>query len=341
MSKLSRRLCLFLITILFISLSAFNFQTQESAPGGYDLVAAVNAYRAANGYYQISVNSLVMAAAQSHAEWIVETGQGGHIGAGGSDETMRVSWTGYGGGASIQCDESWASGRSIDDAVYGAWSDWVHQEVMLNAWGNRYTDIGGGVASYGDGSYVFVLNVCMVIGQPAGGDVPENEDPDTNTPGQSQAPAADPSQYIYGITKATPQADGTLKHKVLYGQTLITIAEAYGITVDELRTLNKMDATNTVIWPDQELLIKTATGASTPLAIPTQTAEATQGSAATALMPTATVQPLTAATTVEPTLLPTQPASAEKRIDPKVGLMLLGFSALGLVILLFFSPARK
>ena len=163
--------------ILFFSLSAFRFQAQESAPNGYDLVAAVNAYRAANGYYQIPTNSLVMSAAQTHAEWIVETGQGGHIGAGGSNETMRVSWTGYGGGASIQCDESWAGGRSIDDAVYGAWSDWVHQEVMLNAWGNRYTDIGGGVASRGDGSYVFVLNVCMVVGQPAGGDVPDSDGP--------------------------------------------------------------------------------------------------------------------------------------------------------------------
>ena len=173
---------LFLGPLLFFSLSAFRFHAQESAPNGYDLVAAVNAYRAANGYYQIPTNSLVMSAAQTHAEWIVETGQGGHIGAGGSNETMRVSWTGYGGGASIQCDESWAGGRSIDDAVYGAWSDWVHQEVMLNAWGNRYTDIGGGVASRGDGSYVFVLNVCMVVGQPAGGDVPDNEGPSETTP---------------------------------------------------------------------------------------------------------------------------------------------------------------
>ena len=221
-----------------MGLSAFRFQAQEIAPNGYDLVAAVNAYRAANGYYQIPTNSLVMAAAQTHAEWIVETGQGGHIGAGGSNETMRVSWTGYGGGASIQCDESWAGGRSIDDAVYGAWSDWVHQEVMLNAWGNRYTDIGGGVASRGDGSYVFVLNVCLVVGQPAGGDVPDSEGPTSETPVDPQVPAA-PSQFIFGVTKATPQADGTIKHVVQYGQTLITIAEAYEITVDDLRTLNQ------------------------------------------------------------------------------------------------------
>ena len=325
--------------ILILGLSAFSFQAQESGPNGYDLVAAVNGYRAANGYYQIPVNSLVMSAAQTHAEWIVETGQGGHIGASGSNETMRVSWTGYGGGASIQCDESWAGGRTIEDAVYGAWTDWVHQEVMLNAWGNRYTDIGGGVASRGDGSYVFVLNVCLVVGQPASGDVPESEAPTSTTPAVDQPPAG-PSQYIFGVTLATPQADGTIKHKVLYGQTLITIAEAYGTTVIELRALNKMDANNTVIWPDQELLIKSGTGTGGSQAVPTPTPQATAASTSTAAAPTPSLQP-TSTVVTKATRIPTQPAVTEKRANPMLGLMLLAISALALVVLLYLSPARK
>jgi LysM repeat protein len=340
MSKITKIQCLFLGLILFFSFSASRFHAQESAPNGYDLVAAVNAYRAANGYYQIPVNSLVMSAAQTHAEWIVETGQGGHIGAGGSDETIRVSWTGYGGGASIQCDESWAGGSTVDDAVYGAWSDWVHQEVMLNAWGNRYTDIGGGVASRGDGRYVFVLNVCMVVGQPAGGDVPDVDSPPSDTQGESQPPVVDPSQYIFGVSLATPQADGTIKHKVLYGQTLITIAEAYGTTVNELRTLNKMDASNTVIWPDQELLIKPATSTSGSQAAPTPTPQMTAASTSTAAAPTPTMQ-RTLVPTAQPTITPTQPAAAEPRADPKAGLMLLAISALALVVLLYLSPIRR
>ena len=259
-------------------------------PTGYDLVAAVNGYRAANGYYQIPVNALVMAAAQTHAEWIVATGQGGHIGANGSNETMRVSWTGYGGGASIQCDESWASGGSIEGAVYDTWSDWTHQEVMLNAWGNRYTDIGGGVAASGDDRYVFVLNVCMVIGQPASGEVPGSAGSPSNAPAESQA-KADPGQFIYAVTLATPQADGTLKHKVMYGQTLISIAEAYGITVNELRANNDMEADDTVIWPDQELLIRAGTGAAEPLPTPTPEADMVAVSTETAVAPTPTSQP--------------------------------------------------
>ena len=339
MLKILRIQCLFLGLLVSFSLSAFRFQAQENAPNGYDLVAAVNAYRSANGYYQISTNSLVMSAAQTHAEWIVETGQGGHIGAGGSNETMRVSWTGYGGGASIQCDESWAGGSTVEDAVYGAWSDWVHQEVMLNAWGNRYTDIGGGVASRGNGSYVFVLNVCLVVGQPAGGDVPDNESPSETTPADPLVPAA-PSQFIYGVTQATPRADGTIKHTVLYGQTLITIAEAYGTTVDELRALNQMGANNTVIWPDQELIIKTGTGAAVSQAAQTPTPEMIASSTATAAIPTQTIQP-TLTATAEPTISPTQPAVRKTSPDPKLGLLLLGISALVLVLLLYFSPARK
>ena len=163
-------------------------------------------------------------------------------------------------------------------------------------------------------------------------------------PGEPQAPAADPSQYIFGVTQATPQADGTIKHKVLYGQTLITIAEAYGTTVNELRTLNKMDATNTVIWPDQELLIKTGTGAAgftgSGIAHTQTTAASTAVTTAPTSAPQPTLQP-TSTLASEPTRIPTQPAVTEKRADPKLGLMLLGISALVLVILLFISPARK
>ena len=139
---------LLLILALAAGLGAYT-PVDAGQPSGYDLVAGVNAYRASQGYYAIGTNALVMAAAQSHADWIVQTGQGGHTGAGGSDETMRVSWTGYGGGAEIKCDEAWAAASTVDEAIYNQWSDWTHQEVMLNGWGNRYTDAGGGVADWG------------------------------------------------------------------------------------------------------------------------------------------------------------------------------------------------
>ncbi len=300
-----------------------------SQPSGYDLAAAVNAYRAANGYYALNPHPLVMAAAQAHADWIVATGQGGHIGAGGSDETVRVSWTGYGGGSEIRCDENWGGGYTIDEVMSGSWSDWVHQEVMLNAWGNRYTDIGGGVALRENGRYVFVLNVCLVVGQEYSGAAP----PVTANP----LATAGTSNYIYGVTRATPLADGTIRHKVLYGQTLATIAEAYGITIDALRELNNIAANSTIIWPEQELLIRP--GSSAPAAQGTSMPQPTDS-----LASVQTVTPLATPTTSQPhtsTPLDARTDMNGNQPNPMLGMLVLGLSAAALVIFLFFSSVRK
>lgn len=327
---------------LIISASAFNLPASDSQPTGYDLAAAVNAYRASKGYYPLSPNQQVMSAAQTHAEWIVATGQGGHIGANGSNETIRVSWTGYGGGASIRCDESWASGRTIEDALYGAWSDWTHQEVMLNAWGNRYTDIGGGVAAQGDGRYIFILNVCMVIGKGYSGEVPDSNGsipPATINP----LATADRSNYIYGVTRATPLPDGTIKHKVMYGQTLVTIAEAYGTTIDKLRELNNMAAGTTIIWPDQELLIQRGSG--TPIAQASITPETKVSASPSATVKTQPQTPLPNLTrtpgsfTATPQALPAAPDNLQP--IKTMGMVMIGLSGVGLVILLFFSLVKK
>jgi LysM repeat protein len=328
----------FLLLGLTIAASASIFTTPIDAAGptANDLVAAVNAYRVANGYYAMNPHPLVFQAAQTHAEWIVATGQGGHIGAGGSDETMRVSWTGYGGGATIQCDENWSSGATIDDAVYGAWSDWVHQEVMLNQWGNRYTDIGGGVAAWGEGRYVFILNVCKIVGQEASGDVPVP--PGGNGPA-AVPPTPDYSNFIYGVTTATPQFDGTVIHVVRYGQSLLSIAQAYGITIEELRALNGFAPDFVAIWPDDELIIKQGTGETAPT--PSPTVEAEQAT------PTATVRPTYTPSSMEMTATAEAAGKVEETADSvtkptlTAGLVLLLSAGLALVILVYFSGGRN
>lgn len=323
--NISKKFVLLLRLALMFCLTAFNLPSQNSQPSGYDLAAAVNAYRASKGYYQLNPNSLVMAAAQAHAEWIVTTGQGGHIGANGSNETTRVSWTGYGGGATIKCDECWASGGSINDALYGAWTDWTHQEVMLNAWGNRYTDIGGGVAAQKNGRYVFVLDVCLVVGKGSGGAVP----------GTTANPlaTADMSNYIYGVIRATPMDDGTIKHKVQYGQTLATIAKAYGTTIDALRTFNNMAADATIIWPEQVLLIQrgTITAESQATAIPPATPS--QAPSATMAIPTQTPKTVLVATATLNN--PAPPAiKGNEQTFRNVGILLAGLIGIGLLIIL-------
>lgn len=326
------------------SLGTSPVSADDSDPTGYDLVAEVNAYRAANGYYAIGTNSLVMSAAQGHADWIVQTGQGGHTGAGGSDETVRVGWTGYGGGAEIKCDENWAMGSSVSDAVYSSWSDWTHQEVMLNSWGNRYTDIGGGVAKSGNGLYVFVLNVCLVVGQSSSGSVPDSSG-STTSGDTSVAATADVSNYVYGVTVATPQADGSILHTVLYGQSLISIADAYGVTVEQLRELNGMAADDNTIWTEQELVIAPAgSAAQTPAAgTPGSATEEANGEATP--QPTATI--FTATLTPRPTSTPGATPTAQVESARSVwntrtlGILLLVVSGLGLAAMLYFSTPRK
>jgi hypothetical protein len=332
-----------LLGLAFItSASGFSRPATESQPTGYDLAAAVNAYRASKGYYPLNPNQMVMSAAQTHAEWIVATGQGGHIGANGSNETIRVSWTGYGGGASIRCDECWASGRTIEDAIYSAWSDWTHQEVMLNAWGNRYTDIGGGVAAQGDGRYIFILNVCMVIGKGYSGEVPNSSG---SLPSATMNPlaTADRSNYIYGVTRATPLPDGTIKHKVMYGQTLVTIAEAYGTTIDKLRALNNMAAGTNIIWPEQELLIQP--GLVTPAAQASATPETkvSPSPSATVIIQTRTPLPTLNMTPLSITATPLALQAVPDNNQPikTLGMVMMGLSGVGLVVLLLFSLFKK
>jgi len=310
---------------LVFCLTAFNVPQEPSQPNGYDLVAAVNAYRASKGYYALNPHPLVMSAAQAHAEWIVSTGQGGHIGPGGSDETMRVSWTGYGGGAAIKCDENWASSGSIEDAVYSAWSDWTHQEVMLNAWGNRYTDVGGGVAKQSTGRYVFVLDVCMIVGKGGGGTVPGAT---ANPPA-----TADFSNYIYGVTRATPMADGTIKHTVKYGQSLNSIADAYGTTTDSLRTLNNMAADETIIYPDQVLLIQRGNGSSAASTNTSTPAAPNLSPSMATPVPARTRQPTPSATAQSESSTP--PSGMEQgQTLRNTGILLIGLCGLGLLFVL-------
>jgi uncharacterized protein YkwD len=332
-----------LLGLIFITTaSTFSLQGNDAQPTGYDLAAAVNAYRTSKGYYQLTPNQQVMSAAQTHAEWIVATGQGGHIGANGSNETTRVSWTGYGGGAAIRCDECWASGRTIEDAIYGAWSDWTHQEVMLNAWGNRYTDIGGGVATQGDGRYIFILNVCMVIGKGYSGAVPDSSGSLPSAPMNPLA-TADRSNYIYGVTRATPLPDGTIKHKVMYGQTLVTIAEAYGITIDELRALNNMAAGATIIWPEDELLIQLGSGTPVAQASATPETKVSPSPSATKQIQPRSPLPTLIMTPASITATPQALQAAPNNMQPlkMLGLVMIGLSGVGLVVLLLFSLFKK
>lgn len=94
-------------------------------------------------------------------------------------------------------------------------------------------------------------------------------------------PGATPGREVQ---VSTPAADGSIKHKVSIGETLITIAEAYGLSLADLFELNGMNQ-DSVIYPGEELVIQAGftptstsppTGTATPTKIPTSTRRPTR-----------------------------------------------------------------
>lgn len=340
-----KQLTLFTIILAVLSpvIWVKSVEAGSNGPSPYDLIDMVNGYRAANGLYALNPDVYVMSAAQAHSDWIVETGNGGHIGAGGSDETIRVGWTGYGNGANIHCDEAWASGTNVEDVVYSSWADWVHQGVMLDYWGNGYTDVGAGVSDQGNGRYVFVLDVCMVSGKPSA-----NRPTAVNTPVDGNfngiiEPTADTSQIMMSVIKATPAADGSVTHTVQYGQSLVQIALAYGTFVKDIRALNNMSEENTLIYPEQKLLIFKGNGNGTqaPKSLLSGTPDLTNQPIQT-LDPTFTPRPLITRTPLPEMALPS-PTPSPLVESPKgspiqtTGLILVAICGVGILVYMGFS----
>jgi LysM repeat protein len=80
------------------------------------------------------------------------------------------------------------------------------------------------------------------------------------TSGSSQANTPIP---LVPVITATMRPDGAIIHEVGYGQSLWSIAIAYGVTSARIRELNGMAPNDSAIWAGQRLLIVPA-GLATP-----------------------------------------------------------------------------
>ena len=167
--------------------------------------------------------------------------------------------------------------------------------------------------------------------------------PQEATPEVQQQPTALPTLPVefYSQT-ATPGLDGGIRHTVLDGQFLITIAEMYGITLNDLLTKNNLTA-ESIILPGDILLIRE--GGEINLGQPTGTPDAP----AQFLMPepsqtpTATLALVLAELTPEPT--PLEDPGVLNRImgsDAKfLALGVLGLVVFGVVLLVISSRRIK
>ena len=326
-------LLLFSILLASLSVSA----TVRPAPvvdaNAYDLVAGVNALRASNGLPPLQMDGTLMASSQSHADYQASIGTWTHTGADGSTPRQRAYAAGFGGGQTIFISENVAQvspGTSLDTVLYSIWADAIHWNTMTNP---QYTHIGGGVG-IGNGYIFYTIDVGYIAGSAANYTPAATVGPGTVQP---SVPTLTP-ELIFAVTTATPGSDGRIEHEILPGQTLISIAEAYGLTVQELAALNGLDVNNPLIWAGAKLLIRTALPATeTPTitaTVPpiTRTPRPTYTITPTRVTPTASITPTPTKKPLLPNFAPGASAS-----DRTIGIIIIVVCGLGLGIVVFGS----
>lgn len=288
-----------------------------SIQSGSDLLAAVNSLRASNGLPAYNANSILMQIAQAQADYIAATGGAyGHTGPGGTSPKDRALAAGY---PATFFSENWQGGNGLSPAgAVSAWQgDAPHLNTMLSA---SLVDAGAGVSKNGSTVY-YVLDA----GAQGSSTVP-GENPGTGTAVPLGTPK--PSQFMVPVTVNTPGPDGLVYHEVAYGQTLWSIAIAYGTKIDQIKALNGLGDID--IYPGQKLLILRG-----PTPVPaTATALATGTPARATTTPTATATRESASPTATPMAAAAAPAAPkEKRPVNLTAIAIVGaallFAALG------------
>ena len=192
--------------------------------------------------------------------------------------------------------------------------------------------VGAGV-TVSDGTVYYTLDV---LPDDSAGNVNTNTDDDTT---DSAPVSQDTEEVFYGVITVTPDASGIIIHTVQYGETLYTIAEAYGVSITQIQLNSGLSAETTSIYAGDKLIIQTATE---PSATPTITPTEDLGTPTpTQIRPTLTPHPTR---TTAPTHTPTTPPSLVHRAlgDGKnVGLGLILICGLGLLLVIYLGFLKK
>lgn len=116
---------------------------------------------------------------------------------------------------------------------------------------------------------LFPVIVILLLAPPVAG---AQARPASGSPGDDRAQSGTAPPTAVPLQTSTPHSDGTIQHVVQPGQAPLSIAEAYGISLSDLLTLNGLTA-NSVIYPEDVLLIQpslTPTVTVPPSATPTK-----------------------------------------------------------------------
>lgn len=285
-----------------------------------DLIAAVNSLRMANGLPALIEDTTLDGTAQWTAQYMAENNLSDHIG----NVAGRVAAAGFGGGGTVFATENWARFNvGTLSQVMAAWSDAAHMIPMTNP---SYTHIGAGTALGSTGTVYIVHAAYRAGGSSTGG----------NTPVTAITPPV--SQVMKAVITSTPNPDGAVVHIVEAGQTLWSIAVAYGVHILDIQQMNSLVG-STTIYNGMKLIIKYAP---TPTISPSPTATSVRPTrTATSRVPTKTPTPYytpTATFTPTPEPLFKSLPSLDRRT---LGLLIIVLCAAGLGVVLFINFRKK
>jgi len=241
-----------------------------------DLIAEVNALRIANGLTPYTINPILMQLAQEQANYMAATGQVAHR----SGLTQRILTAGYPLAGDLSQGgfraENVSGAQTAAQAVQRWTGDALHLNTMLSP---NLSEIGAGVAQVGDRHYMTIL-----CAQPTTGGIPQAYTPN---PDSVATESFSPGDFIVPITVSTPDGSGMVYHEVQNGQSLWSIAIAYGVKIDDIRMLNNLGA-GIEIYQGEKLLVRIDAPPETTLS-PNASPAATTPSAISMVVSTDTV----------------------------------------------------
>ena len=207
----------------------------------YELISAMNFLRMSYGLPALIENSTINAVAQATAQTMADGLLSWHIG----NVAGRISAAGYGAGKKVYATENFAvaSGGTIDQIML-MWADYDH---MRPATTPNYCHIGAGTATASNGMTYYILQAAYISGEACDSTPPTGGG---GTPGQP------PIGYgiVTPVEKVELNEEGNYVHEVKTGQSLWSIAVAYGVTIKEILAWNNLPDSY-VLWPGDKLTI--------------------------------------------------------------------------------------